>query len=428
MILLIAAQRGTLAQTGGQPEGLISRYAGSELPGWLRLGGEERVRLEALGGIGFKPASNAYLLQRLRFNLEAAPVRWLKFSFQAQDARSFLTNVSPAPSSQKDPLDLRLGYVQIGEAESGWISVRAGRQSLSFGEGRLVADPNWSNVGRTLDGVRVTVHYRGLRLDGFSGASDRIYTDGFDTPTPGQHFHGLNGLLDRLIPNAVLEPYVFWRLEHDIRGEKAGPGHLDTKTAGFRWAGRLPARMDYGVEVAVQRGRQAGEPVAAWAGHWVVGHTLKEQRHRPRVYVEFNRASGDRDARDGVHGAFDPLFPSAHDKFGVADQFTWTNSVHARSGLQYKLRQNLTIGTAYNSFWLADRHDGIYSGGKVVIGSNGQQGSHIGQEADFQLQWSATRLTAVDAGFGHIFPGEFLRKAGRGSAYNCFLLGITQRF
>lgn len=124
-------------------------------------GGEERVRLEALGGIGFKPASNAYLLQRLRFNLEAAPVRWLKFSFQAQDARSFLTNVSPAPSSQKDPLDLRLGYVQIGEAESGWISVRAGRQSLSFGEGRLVADPNWSNVGRTLDGVRVTVHYRG---------------------------------------------------------------------------------------------------------------------------------------------------------------------------------------------------------------------------------------------------------------------------
>lgn len=102
--------------------------------------------------------------------------------------------------------------------------------------------------------------------------------------------------------------------------------------------------------------------------------------------------------------------------------------MHARSGLQYKLRQNLTIGTAYNSFWLADRHDGIYSGGKVVIGSNGQQGSHIGQEADFQLQWSATRLTAVDAGFGHIFPGEFLRKAGRGSAYNCFLLGITQRF
>lgn len=428
MIILTVVALAAPAQTGGQPEGLISRYAGDELPAWLRLGGEERVRLEALGGVGFKPGSNAYLLQRFRLNLDATPLRWLKFFFQTQDSRVFLSNVSPAPSSQKDPLDLRLGYVQIGDAESGILSVRAGRQSLSFGEGRLVADPNWSNVGRTLDGVRVTFHHRGVRLDFMSGAFDRIYTDGVDTPTPGEHFHGINGLLDRLVPNAILEPYLFWRLEHGLRGEKSGLGPLDTKTAGLRWAGRLPGRVDYGFEVAVQHGRQAGEAVAAWAGHWVVGHTLAEPRHRSRLYVELNRASGDRDPQDGAHGAFDPLFPSAHDKFGVADQFTWTNSVHARSGVQHRLRPDLTFGAAYNSFWLANRQDGIYSGGKLLIASNGLQGTHIGYEADVQMQWNATRLTAVDVGFGHIFPGEFLRKAGRGSPYNCFLLGITQRF
>ncbi|MGJ5819541.1 alginate export family protein [Paludibaculum fermentans] len=428
MIWLAAAFPAALAQPGGQSQGLLARYAGAELPAWLRVGGEERVRLEALGGVGFTPSSNAYLLQRFRLNMDATPLPWLRFSFQAQDSRVFLTNVSPAPSSQNNPLDLRLGFVQVGDAEAGWISVRGGRQSLSFGEGRLVADPNWSNVGRTLDGVRVTVHHRGLRLDVFSGASDRISTDGFDLPAPGQHFHGVNGILDRLVPNAVVEPYVFWRLEHDIRGEKTAPGHLDTKTAGVRWAGKLPARMDYSLELALQRGRQAGEPVNAWAGHWVIGHTLPEPRHRPRFYAEFNRASGDSDPRDGMHGAFDPLFPSAHDKFGIADQFTWTNSIHARTGLQYRLRPDLMLGSAYNSFWLADRRDGLYSGGKLWLASNGLQGAHIGQELDVQLQWNATRLTVVDLGFGHIFPGAFLRHAQRGSAYDCFFLGITQKF
>lgn len=427
-IALAFAPGEAAAQSPASPDGIVFGHANSELPAWLRLGGEERMRLEGLGGVGFKPAGNTYLLHRLRLNLEVKPRSWLKFSFQAQDSRVFFTNVSPAPSSQNNPLDLRLGYVQIGDSEAGPVSLRAGRQSFVFGEGRLVADPNWSNVGRTFDGLRATFRYRRVRVDAFTGVSDKIFTDGFDTPTPGQHFHGVYGSIDKLIPNATLEPYLLWRLEHNVKGELTRAGNLDAKTAGFRWVGKLPLGFDYGVELAVQRGRQANEPVSAWAGHWVVGHTLDNPRHRPRLFAELNSASGDRNPRDGVRGAFDPLFPSAHDKFGAADQFTWTNIVYARSGLQYRVRTGLSLSVAYNSFWLANRQDGIYSGGKVIIASNGAQGNHIGQEADLQAQWNASRHTLVDVVFGHIFPGEFLRRTGRRSAYNCLLLGVTQRF
>jgi Alginate export len=427
-IALGLAQREAAAQNPATPDGIVSGYANSELPAWLRLGGEERVRLEGLDGVGFKPAGNTYLLQRLRLNLDVTPLSWLKFSFQAQDSRVFFTNVSPAPSSQRDPMDLRLGFVQIGNSEQGPVSLRAGRQSLAFGEGRLVSDPGWSNVGRTFDGLRATFRYHNIRVDAFTGASDKIYTDGFDTPTPGEHFHGVYGSIDKVIPDATVEPYLFWKLEHNVKGEVTKAGNLDEKTAGVRWVGKLPLGFDYGLEMAVQRGRQANEPQSAWAGHWVLGHTLADTRHRPRLFAECNRASGDQNPHDGVHGAFDPLFPSAHDKFGTADQFTWTNMVHARSGIQYKVREGLTLAAAYNSFWLANRRDGIYSGGKVIIASNGSEGNHIGQEADIQAQWNPFRNTLVDLAFGHIFPGEFLQKAGHGSAYNCILLGVTQRF
>ena len=422
------AQREAAAQAAAAPEGIVSRYVNSERPAWLHFGGEERVRMEVLDGVGFKPAGNIYLLQRLRLNFDVTPFKWLKFSFQGQDSAVFFSNVKPASSSQKNPMDLRLGYVQLGNSETGPVSLRAGRQGLSFGEGRILADPGWSNVGRTFDGVRVIFRYRKLRLDAFTGVSDRIYTDGFDMPVPAQHFHALYGSIDKLVPNATLEPYLLWRLEHDVKGELTKIGHLNAKTGGIRWVGKLPLGLDYGLEMALQRGRQANEPISAWAGHWVIGHTRPDPRHRPRLFAELNRATGDGNPRDGFHGAFDILFPSSHDKFGVADQFCWTNFVHARAGLQYRVREGLTVSTAYNSFWLANPKDGIYSGGKVIIASNGTQGSHIGQEPDIQAQWTATRHTLVDVAYGHIFLGEFTRKAGLGSAYNCFFLGITQRF
>ena len=412
----------------GAGTGVVSDFVNRGLPGWLRFSGEDRVRLEDLDGIGFKSAGNEYLLQRLRLNMLVAPLPWLKFNFQAQDSRVAFSNVHPSPSSQLDPMDLRLGYVEVGNSEEGHMSMRVGRQALAFGEGRLLADPAWSNVGRSFDAVRLTLRFHGIRLDAFTSASDKIITDGCDTPVLGEHFHGLYGSMSKLIPGATVEPYLFWKLEHNIKAELGGSGNLDEKTAGVRLVGKLPLSLDYGVEMALERGDIKGEPIDAWAAHWVAGYTVAKARKGPRVFAELNRASGDANAKDGVHGAFDPLFASSHDKFGVADQFTWTNLWHFRPGVEYRLRPTLKLAAAYNSFWLVNIKDGIYNSGKVTIASNGTQGRHVGQEPDIQAQWSVTRQTVVDAAYGYIFPGEFLRKTSHDFSYHCIFLGITQRF
>jgi hypothetical protein len=66
--------------------------------------------MENLNGVGFKSVGDLYLLNRLRLNLEVRPLSWVKFTFQAQDARVFGQNTRPAPASQKDAVDLRMGY------------------------------------------------------------------------------------------------------------------------------------------------------------------------------------------------------------------------------------------------------------------------------------------------------------------------------
>ena len=414
------------AQSGTRTPTPISSRINAELPSWLRFGGEERVRMDSVAGQGFQPGRDLYLLNRLRINIDLRPGRWVSFSFQGQDSRVFGQKVQPAPASQKNVLDLRLGFLQIG-GEERWTTIRVGRQTLDFGEGRLVADPNWSNVGRTFDAARVTFRHGRTKLDLFTGASVKGDPLKFDTPVPAEHFHGAYGTLAGLAPNATIEPYVFWRLEHAFKSESGKLGNLDEKTIGVRWAGKSSSGLDYSAEIAGQTDSWAGDRIGAWMGHWVAGYTVIEARHKPRIWIEYNRASGDQGSKDGRHGSFSVLFPSTHDKYGLTDLFCSSNIVHLRSCLQYAVSPKLTLSGAYNDFWLADPRDGLYVGGKVVARSaTGTAATHVGREADVQAQWRISRSTLINVGYGHLFPGDFLRNTTSGEPYQMVFSGISQ--
>ena len=405
----------------------MSNEINTGLPSWLRFSGEERARLESIVGENFKPIMDVYLLNRLRLNMQIRALSWLKFNFQAEDSRVFGQNTQPAPASQKDAMDLRLAYVQVG-SEEGPATLVAGRQSLTFGEGRLVGDPGWSNVGRSFDGARLTLRHAKLKLDLFSAAWVKIDPVNFDEPMPGEHFDGAYGSLGGLVPNVTIEPYMFWRLEHNYKNEGGTLGNLDEKTVGLRWVGKLPAGLDYGAEFAGQTGSWAGDPIGAYMQHWVLGETLPDARHKPRFFVEYNRASGDDNPKDRYHGTFDPLFPIPHDMFGLTDLMCSSNIVYLRPGFQYTLRPRLTVGVAYDDYWLDSARDGLYIGGKSFVrNANGTAGTHVGQEADVQGQWAISGATTLNAGYGRLIPGEFLQRTTAGMPYNLFFLGLTQK-
>lgn len=418
------------AQNARPPEpGPLSSEINSELPNWLRFSGEERVRTQFIVGENFKAVDDYYLLNRLRLNMDILPTRWLRFHFQAQDARVFGQNTLPAPATQKNAMDLSAGYAQVG-SEEGPVTLRAGRQSLNFGEGRLVAEPSWSNVGLAFDAARLTLRYSQLKADLVSGASVKVNpTSDFSLDTPAEHFDGAYGSVGGLVPGGTIEPYIFWRMEHNYKNQEGRYGNLDEKTVGLRWVGVLPAGFDYTSEFAGQSGSWAGDAIGAWMGHWALGNTLPDSRHRPRFFVEFNRASGQTVPKSGTHGTFDPLFWGAHDKFGLTDLFGAGNIVHIRPGFQYTLRPSLMLAAAYDDFWLASAQDGLYVCGKLFAQSfNGAAGTHIGREADFQARWSASRLTQVTVGYGRLFPGEFLEKTTAGVPYNIVFLNLAQLF
>ncbi len=389
------------------------------MPGWLRFGGEYRARLEGFKGGQFREGfDDAYLLGRLRLNMKVQPAGWLSFSFQGQDSRAWRRDQRVIPNGAQDSLDLRMAYAEFGNCDTRPFGLRIGRQELTLGDQRLVGAINWSNTARTFDAVRATLRRRSVRLDAFA-ASVVVVRDGeFNKRVDGDNLHGLYAVFDRLIPKATLDVYSFWRLAPRRVAESGAPGNLDSKTAGFRWTGKLPRGFDYTMQVAGQTGSLGTDHIRAWAGEWVAGRTWTV-RWTPRVSVEYNHASGDRDPRDGRRGTFDTLYPTPHDVYGLADQVGWKNIRHLRSGLEAKPRTPWRLFANYHSWWRASLQDGLYNAaGSLTVRSPGPRaGRHVGQELDFQAFYTLNARLQMAGGVGHIFPGHFLERASPGAPH-----------
>ena len=146
--------------------------------GKFKVSFEQRVRYESREGVNFgRDPDLVNGLVRTRFGAAWKPVKWLKLSAAAQDSRSPWYGAN-APSSARDQLDLLESYVELfGDRKTGF-GMTAGRMMLNYGEGRLVASPQWGNVTRSWDHGRacpqvVSVHHARKR----SRVSPRISKD-----------------------------------------------------------------------------------------------------------------------------------------------------------------------------------------------------------------------------------------------------------
>jgi hypothetical protein len=423
--LFLAIVSAAAAQTLPTAAGEVN----SVLPSWLTFGGQYRMRIEGYSGGGFLPNSDDdYALSQFRLNFTIHPASWFKVFAEGMDARAFAK--SPALPPYQNTWDIRQGYAEFGDSEKGVFGLRVGRQELNFGDQRLIGSSPWTNVGRVFDAARGTVRYHGYRLDAFTSSVVNAVSGTWDHHQQGNNLHGLYGGIEKLVPKATIEPYVFWRVQPRVKNEAGAVANMDEKVWGVRMVGTLPAGFDYGTEMVKEFGSLGSDDIHAWAGHWVVGSTSKSLPFTPRVFGEFNYASGDANPKDGNRGTFDQLYPSGHDKYGLADQVGWRNIRDLRAGLETKPLKKTGLLFEYNDWYLASATDALYnsSGTALVRNTAGVAGTHVGQEADAIATWTPVKPLLLGAGYGHIFPGEFLKKTTPGHPYNFPYMMATWKF
>lgn len=399
------------------------------MPSWLRVRGEFRERFEGFSGSGFVDGQDdAYWLSRFRFNATVTPSRLVAFQVQGQDARVADKQVGPTGAPFRSGFDLRMAFADIGTSRSA-VAARVGRQELAYGDQRLVGHLSWLNTARTFDAAKVTLRSKPIQVDLFAASVVRILPKEFDKSGAGNRFAGAYATMTTLVPKSSVEPFVFWRADRNIKNESGVAANLSAATIGVRWIGQLPARLDYNSEMAVQTGSLGSDSVGAWAGHWQLRESYAGPR-AVRVSAELNLASGDSNPADGKRGTFDQLYPTPHDKYGLADQVGWRNIRHIRSGVEFTPAKKWSVGANYHSWWLMDSHDALYAAGGAAIAkiATGATDTHVGQELDAQVSRPITPQLTLTGGIAHIFPGGFLKQATPGASYTAPYLMATYVF
>ena len=398
------------------------------MPGWLRVGVEHRGRLEGFTGGGFAAGrEDLYWLNRFRVTARLSPRPRLTAAIQAQDARVEGRNGAIAGAPFRDQLDVRLAYADVGSFEKSRLAVRAGRQELVFGDQRLVGHANWLNTARSFDGARVVYRNKKLRVDGFAVSVVTMRIDKFNESGGGNYFYGADAPLSVLPLSGIVEPYEFIRTARNLRTEAGAAGDLSSYTTGVRTAGKFSAKTDYNAEIALQRGSLGTDTISAWAGHGLVGRAIPVGRKSYRVFGEYNFASGDEAPGDGTRGTFDQLYPTAHDKYGLADQVGWKNIHHLRTGVEVRPQTKLLMTGGYHSYWLANNRDALYSASGAVLGliAAGAPNRHVGQELDIQATYTPSVRVQITGGYAHLFTGSFLKAATPGQSYNFPYVMVT---
>jgi len=399
-----------------RPTGKLNDY----LPKWLQFGLDERLRAEGYGGNGFKPNNNAsYLLNRFRFGTIVQPVSWFKVVAQVQDARSFLQSPPLGPPNNVR-WDLKLAYAQFGDSEKQPVTLAVGRQLIDYNN-TIIANSEWRNQARSFDAVVTNFHVDHFRAAVFAASVVDPLPDGISHHQEGNNIYGAYGWITRVLPNSSIEPFVLWRVAPTVAVEdsKFKTGRMDEKAGGFRIRGMGLRNFDYRYEALLERGSAGSNGIQAWGTTAGAGYTVSGAVWKPRFFGGYDYASGDRKPGDGTHGTFDTMYPTAHDRFGIADQFGWQNIVAWRGGATVNPRRRWSVTGQYLDLLLASAKDAAYnsSGGVFFRDPSGKSGTHLGQELDAYAWYEINREVHIGAGVGHIFPGEFINKAGKGAAY-----------
>jgi hypothetical protein len=392
-----------------------------QLPGWIGFGLEERFRFEGYHDSGFKlDNDDSYMLNRFRFQMNLQFTKWFKVVSQTQDARPFLQKPPYGPPNEVR-WDLKLAYAEFGNPETSWISVRVGRQLLNYNN-TIMANSEWRNQGRSYDAVATNLHYQGYRLGIFAASAVVPLISGISHHQEGNNIYGLYGAISRLLPKSSLEPFVLWRVAPSVAIEttaKLKTGKQDEKAYGMRFKGLAATSLDYSYEAILERGTDGPNPIRACGQTFGAGYRLDKVLWHPRAFAQYDRASGDKNPTDGTHNTFDTMYPTAHDRFGISDQFGWENIVADRAGITAEPHRRWTVTAQYLDFRLASATDALYntSGGSIVRDTTGKSGTHIGEEFDVYTWFELNRHLNLGMGIGHLMPGTFLANTTKGPNY-----------
>lgn len=433
-----AADGSPAPTTGGF---FIQDHLPKELKDKLKVNVEMRYRLEARDnmydfskdGDRTSNETDTFHLLRTRLMLDANLSKSIRAFVQLQDSRIFDTTPANRFSiTFRDEFDLRQAYVDFKvKAISEALTLRAGRQELSYGDQRLVGGFDWSNVAQSFDGVKLIYADKKFSIDGF--LSEKVNID-LQNPNnwydDNEGFHGFYATYKGINKHLLDLYYLYRNTSEPITMGGNGSRKLNESTVGLRFKGDKVNNFDYTLEYAYQFGEFGALDVKAYALIALAGYTFNGHPWKPRLGLEWDFASGDKDVTDDERNTFDNLWPTNHLHYGYIDAVSLQNINAYRLTGDIKPTKKLTLQGDYWLFYLDETTDAAYNAGRGVLraASGTAASGYLGAEVDFLLKYAMNKNVSLLGGYSRFFAGTFLARSGNNDDANFFYLQSLLKF
>ncbi len=407
---------------------------------WLR--GESRARIESLDGqfrTGGSGSDQQLALRNLLW------VEWrpgpLALGFELQDSRGYLDDRgSPLTTSLINAADVLQAYARRefggdreGAATHRWI---VGRQTLDIGSRRQVERVEFANVifnytgayWRRLAGNGSEWHaFAVVPVDRRPGDLDALIANrrASDQEAWQRRYWAVHWIgKDAFVHGMQVEAYVYGLREDDTRNVPTP--NRDYLTPGLRLF-RSPSVgvLDFDLESAWRHGsRRAGSAatdlrdldVRARTVHAHLGWTFAHP-WRPRIALDYDYASGDRDPNDNRFDQYERLFGSRRTDLGHTGIFgplTPANLDAPGARIEFQPGSRSDARIAWKHARLASTRDAWVIAG--VRDRSGAAGRTIGNTFDARMRhWLVADRLRLEIGAAYLRLGRFARDAPNAS-------------
>jgi hypothetical protein len=400
---------------------------------FVTFGGEAREVWEQIGNDnwGQSPIMNGYLNERYMAYADLHYGPHVRTFLELKSGINSYRDGGPRPIDEK-LLDFQSGFLEVGgERSRGRWHVRAGRQELEYGSGRLVDVREGPNVRLSFDGFRVGAETHAWQVDGFAMRPDEDNQGYFDNaPDHAVGFWGAYAT-GRIPHKMQLDLYYLGQDRKDGAFER-GTAHEVRHSLGARISRPVASQRpgwDFDDEALWQFGSFGAADIRAWTVATETGYRIPTIPLKPRFSAKADISSGDHPATNTL-GTFNPLYPKGN-YFGVLATTGPgpINFIDVHPHVEASAPHNVSLSFDWIFQWRQSLDDGVYAvPGFLIRAADGSRARFVGNRPGTEIRWQADRHLWFQGDYGIFYAGRFLKETQPGRNLNYWALWAGYKF
>lgn len=378
---------------------------------YISFGGSARMEYvdfnnEDWGRLGI--GHNRFLLQRYDLHTDIHLHERFRIFAQIRSAWETGRKNGPRPIDE-DHLNIQNLFVDaaIIKRKDQQLILRAGRQELDYGSGRLISVREGPNLRLYFDGAKLMYSTRHWSIDGFAMMADTINTGASDNKSSKEI--NLWGLYSKIIIPAFPNIDLYYiGIQRDQSVFEEGLRRELRHTIGTRiW--RYGGGFIYNLEAAWQFGSFGNGHINAWTASVDAGYLFENIPGKPAISLRNDYISGDRRKGDGNLQSFNPLYPKGG-YFGFSPQIGPVNLIDLHPYATINIGKKIMAQADVVLNWRYSLQDAIYrpSGGFNIPGATSAE-RYIGTAYLASIVYNVNKFISLNSGIQYFKAGAFIR-------------------